>query len=119
MRLENHDQVFLRPACTGGANGGVHFRRVVAVVIDQHRRAGFAVDVCQRELAQEVKTTSGALEAFQRAQNGIVFNPLFCRYGHRRRRVQRVMAAWRVQRYVQFRLVLTHQSEVPLRAVWR
>ncbi|CCK01034.1 hypothetical protein BN129_540 [Cronobacter sakazakii 701] len=116
MRLENHDQVFLRPACTGGAHGRIHFCRVMAVVIDQHRRAGFAVDVCQRELAQEVKTTSGALEALQRAQNGIVFNSLFRRYGHRRRRVQRVMAAWRVQRYVQFRLVLTHQREVPPRA---
>ncbi|CCJ91597.1 hypothetical protein BN132_3525 [Cronobacter turicensis 564] len=116
MRLENHDQIFLRPACAGSAHGRIHFGRVMAVIVHQHRRAGFTVDVCQRKLAQEVKTTPGALEALQRAQDSLVFNSLFRRYRDRRRRVQRVMAARRVQRHAQFRLVLTHQSEMPLRA---
>ncbi|CCJ84366.1 hypothetical protein BN133_743 [Cronobacter dublinensis 582] len=94
----------------------VDFCRVMTVVVHQHRRAGFTVHVSQRKLAQEIETTPGALEAFQRAQNGLVFNALFRRHRHRRRRIKRVMAARRVERHVQFRFVLTHQGKMPLRA---
>ncbi len=49
---------FIRPASARCFNGGVHFRRVVTVIIDQHRAARFAVDFGQRKLAKKIKAAS-------------------------------------------------------------
>ena len=116
MRLEYHDQIFIRPAGTRRFDSGVDFRRVVAIVIDQHRAARFAVDFRQRIFAKEVETTAGTLEAFQRAQDRLIVNPLFRRHGDRRRRVQRVMASRGIERHLQQFFILTHQAEMPLRS---
>ena len=114
MRLEQHHQIFIRPASARGFDGGVHFRRVVAVVIDQHRAARLAVDFRQRKLAKKIKAASGSLETFQRAQDRLVVNPLFRRHGHRRRRVQCVMASRGIERDLQDLFILTHQAKMAL-----
>ena len=88
---------------------------MVAVVVHQHRCAGFTVHGVQREFTEEVEATAGALEAFQRAQNRIIINAFFRRDGHCRCGIEGVMTTWRIQRDVQQFFVLTRQREMPLR----
>jgi len=98
VRLENHHQIFIWPACTRSFNGGIHLGGVVTIVVNQHGAARFAVYLLQRERAEEVEAASGTLEALQRPQDRLIVNPLFRGYGNGRRRVQGVMAARWVQR---------------------
>ena len=87
----------------------------MAVVINQHRGSAFSVHGFQRELAKEIETTAGALEAFQRPQNGLVINAFFCCDRNGRRGVQGVVTTRRIQRYLQQLFILTCQGEMPLR----
>ena len=68
----------------------------MAIIINQHRRPGFTVYRLKRKFAEEVKTASGALETFQRAQNSVVFNTFFRRDRHCCRRVQCIVTTRRV-----------------------
>src|SRR5690606_17430044 len=95
--LVHHDQTALRPATTHGLDHGIHFPRMVAVVVDQHH----AALVAQGELAMHLESAAHALEAGQPLNDGLVADALVRGHGNGRKRIEHVVHAGHVDEYPQ------------------
>ena len=94
VRLECQHQAPLREGAARGGDGGRHFHRVVAVIVDQGETAA----VRQRNLAVALEAPSDALELGQRLDDGRIGRAHFAGDGNRRQRVQHVVHARQVER---------------------
>src|SRR5690606_16521273 len=111
--LVHHHQTALRPATTHGLDHGIHFPRMVAVVVDQHH----AALVAQGELAMHLESAAYALEAGQHLNDGLGADALVRGHGYGRKRSEHVVHAGHVDEYRQRLAAFAHCGVVGLHAL--
>src|SRR5690606_7148127 len=101
VRLVDHDQPGLRPACAHGRDSGSHFAGMMTIVVHQHHRASL-----HGEVALHVEAPSDSLKLAETRADMFVTDALIGGNHNRRGSIERIVAARNAEVHLERALAL-------------